>query len=129
MSSFCPPFLVKMSSFSSFLDVSSHLTPCTLYASSTLHWLQKLTRMHSSGLVDHMQQSPSQGGSCPRGWGGLVLGGSGARGVWCQGGLVPGGFGVSQHALRQTPPPPVDRQMLVKISPWPNFVAAGNVSL
>ena len=34
--------------------------------------------------------------------------------------------GVSQHALRQTPLPPVDRHTLVKILPWPNFVAAGN---
>ena len=37
-----------------------------------------------------------------------------------------GGGWVSQHALRQTPlAPPVDRQTLVKILPWPNFIAAG----
>ena len=49
-------------------------------------------------------------GECGRG--GLV------RGLGC---LLPGG--ISQHALRQTPP--VDRQTPVKILPWPNFVAAG----
>ena len=38
---------------------------------------------------------------------------------------APGGRWASQHALRQTPLPPVDRQMLVKILPWPNFIAAG----
>ena len=56
------------------------------------------------------------GVSGPGGW--LLLGGGGS-------GL--GGQGISQHALRQTPPtpPPVDRQMPVKILPWPNFVAAG----
>ena len=43
-----------------------------------------------------------------------------------RGGLPPGGGWVSWHALRQTPLPPVDRQTLVKILPWPNFVAAGN---
>ena len=44
--------------------------------------------------------------------------------VW--GVSAPAGDGrVSQHALRQTPLPPVDRQTLVKIIPWPNFVAAG----
>ena len=49
------------------------------------------------------------------------------RGVSAPGGSAPalGGGGVSQHALRQTPPP-VDRHTLVKILPWPNFVAAGN---
>ena len=51
--------------------------------------------------------------------------------------LLPGGVpgprgvsgprgGVSQHALRQTPSPLVDRHTLVKTLPWPNFVAAGN---
>ena len=34
-------------------------------------------------------------------------------------------WGVSQHALRQTPLPPVNRHTLVKILSWPNFVAAG----
>ena len=29
----------------------------------------------------------------------------------------------------KTPPQPVDRHMLVKILPWPNFVAAGNYAL
>ena len=54
----------------------------------------------------------------------LVLGGSawsGGGSAWSVGGCI------SQHALRQTPlPPTVDRQMPVKILPWPNFVAAGN---
>ena len=66
---------------------------------------------------------PGRGGVCS--WGGVCL-------VWgvclVQGGVcssAPGvGGGISQHALRQTPP--VDRQMPVKILPWPNFVAAGN---
>ena len=65
-----------------------------------------------------MLQSASRGGVCPRGecllpGGCLVLGG------FCSGGWV------SQHAQRQTPLPPVDRQTPVKILPWPNFVAAG----
>ena len=60
-----------------------------------------------------------------------ALGGSAPRG-----GLPPGGVsavgglsaprGASQHALRQTPLPPVDRHTLVKVLPWPNFVVAGN---
>ena len=69
-----------------------------------------------------MLESASRGGS--------ALGGSAPRGV-CSGGVVSaprGGLvqgGISQHALRQTPSPPVDRQMPVKILPWPNFIAAG----
>ena len=73
----------------------------------------------------------SQGGSGPgrvsasgRVW---SHGGVWSRGVWSQGGLVPGDLVmgvISQHALRQTPP--VDRHTPVKILPWPNFVAAGN---
>ena len=51
--------------------------------------------------------------------GGLVLGGVCSWGGVCSG-------GVSQHALRQTPLPPVDRLTPVKILPWPNFVAPGN---
>ena len=66
--------------------------------------------------------------------GGLpVLGGICSWGGVCSGGRVPGpggcvrSGGVSQHALRQTPPPPhVDRHTLVKTLHWPNFVAAGN---
>ena len=46
---------------------------------------------------------------------------SGMGGSWSQG-------GISQHALRQTPPP-VDRHTPVKILSWPNFVAAGNKRL
>ena len=64
-----------------------------------------------------------QGGVCSGGC--LVWGGGGvcSRGVlaWS------GGWGgrASQHALRQIPLPPVDRQTPGKILPWPNFVAAG----
>ena len=50
---------------------------------------------------------------------------SGPGGVVCSGGSAPGG-GESQHALRQTPLPLVDRHTLVKTLPWPNFVAASN---
>ena len=69
------------------------------------------SRMHTGPLVDRMVQSVSGGrGSAPRGV--VCLGGvsalgdvcSGEEGV-CSGGSAPGG--VSQHALRQTPP--VDR--------------------
>ena len=53
-------------------------------------------------------------------WGVSAPGGvSAPRGVWSD-------EGISQHTLRQTPLPPVDRQTPVKILPWPNFVAAGN---
>ena len=65
--------------------------------------------------------------------GGLLRGGVSApmgEGCLLRGCLLPGGQGmlggcISQHALRQTLPPPVDRHTLVKILPWPNFVAAG----
>ena len=57
------------------------------------------------------------------GRGGLLPGGSASRGGWC---LV--GEWVSQHALRQTPLPPCGHT-LVKILPWPNFVAAGNYTV
>ena len=66
--------------------------------------------------------------------GGHDLGGHGPGGVWSRGGVWSGGVwsggsgpgrGISQHALRQTPLSPVDRQTPVKILPWPNFVAAG----
>ena len=65
------------------------------------------------------------GGGVPGPGGVVVVSGLGG-GVW-SGGVVsaPGGW-VSQHVLRQTPLPPVDRQTPVKILPWPNFVAAGN---
>ena len=66
-------------------------------------------------LVPGGMVSPwSRGGVC------LVPGGclSGPRGV----SLVPGGVGmVSQHALRQTPSPPVDRHTPVKTLPWPQL--------
>ena len=59
---------------------------------------------------------PGPGGSAPGGW----LEGGGGCLLWGVSAL-----GGSQHALRQTPPT-VDRHTLVKILPWPNFVAAGN---
>ena len=71
------------------------------------------TRMHSSRM--------RTGRSLTVCWS-LLPGGVWSRGgVWSGGCLVRGG--LSQHALRQTPP--VDRQTPVKILPWPNFVAAG----
>ena len=63
-----------------------------------------------------------------RPYAGVCLGGCLLRGCLLLGHLLPGGLlregCVSQHALRQTPS--VDRHTLVKILPWPNFVAAGN---
>ena len=101
-----------------------------------------------------MLESDSRGGVCSQGvsgpggvWSGGVsaprgVSGLGGGGVWSWGGVCSGGVcsrgeclllggcllpgGISQHALRQTPLPPVDRQTPVKILPWPNFVAAGN---
>ena len=93
-----------------------------------------------------MLKSASWGGSAQGGvcyWGGCSQGGCLLPGGVCSGGcplwgwcLLLGGVcfwggvcsrgGISQHALRQTPLPPVDRQMPVKILPWSNFVAAGN---
>ena len=73
---------------------------------------------------------PGPGGSASLG-GCLVWEGVCSGGICLPGGSAPGGGGwVSQHALRQTPLPlpPVDRHTLVKILPWPNFVAAGNKS-
>ena len=51
-----------------------------------------------------------QGGVCSRGsaLGGSALGVSAPRGMYAQGGVCLGDV-ESQHALRQTPPPPVDR--------------------
>ena len=48
--------------------------------------------------------------------GGLVRGVSAPGGCLVQGGVLSGEF-VYQHALRQTPLPPVDRHTLVKILP------------
>ena len=48
----------------------------------------------------------------------------------CSGGCLLQGAsalgGVYIPACTEADPPPVDRQMPVKILPWPNFVAAGN---
>ena len=63
---------------------------------------------------------------------GCLPGGSASGGVSALGGCLPWGGGVcsqggvSQHALRQTPPPLTESQTPVKTLPWPNFVAAGN---
>ena len=70
------------------------------------------------GCLDWGAPGPGEGGVCS--WGGGVSG----LGGWGWGCLLMGGW-VSQYALRQTPLPPVDRQTLVKILPWANFVAAG----
>ena len=94
--------------------------------------ITEATRMHSSRMrtgrsltvcCSLLPGGPGLGGCLV--WGALVWGGawSGGWGVCSGGGLLPGG--ASQHALRQTPLPPVDRQTPVKILPWPNFVAAG----
>ena len=58
-------------------------------------------------------------GVCLRGGQCAWSGGSASGGC-----LLPGGY-PSMHWGRH-PSPPVDRQTLVKILPWPNFVAAGN---
>ena len=68
---------------------------------------------------------PGLGGSAPRrvpGPGGFVYsrgGGCLVRGVCSRG-------GIPACTEADTPPTPVDRHTLVKILPWPNFVAAGN---
>ena len=73
------------------------------------------------------------GVSAPGGvyWGGLLRGVCVCSQGRCvsapEGGCVsaPGGMGIPACTEADTPPPPVDRQTLVKILPWPNFVAAG----
>ena len=49
--------------------------------------------------------------------------------AWSRGVSALGGWQYSQHALRQTPSPPVDRILDITACenavPWPNFVAAG----
>ena len=64
------------------------------------------------------------GGVCSGG--GVCSRGSAPRGCLLLGGCLFLGGVVSQHALRQTPPP-VNRitHIPVKTLPWPNFVAAG----
>ena len=69
----------------------------------------------------------------PASWGGLLLGGclilggvSDSWGCLLQGGCLLLGGVVSQHTLRQTPPPWTESQTPVKTLPWPNFVAASN---
>ena len=64
------------------------------------------------------------GGACS--WGGVFSQGvvSAPGGSASGGCLLPRG-GVSQHALRQTPPLWTESQTPVKTLPWPNFVAAG----
>ena len=51
------------------------------------------------------------------------------RGVSAPGGCLVGGVSAPRGyipACTEADTPPVDRQMPVKILPWPNFVAAGN---
>ena len=71
-----------------------------------------------------MLEESASGGGGMSALGGLLPGG-----VCSLGGcllLLPGGC-ISQHALRQTHPPPLtESQTPVKTLPWPNFVAAGN---
>ena len=67
----------------------------------------------------------SRGGFSLPGLGGVSLPGPGGGGSPCQvwGGSpcqVQGGM-ASQHALRQTPSPPVDRHTPVKTLPWPQL--------
>ena len=74
---------------------------------------------------------PGEGGCLPA-LGGCLPGPGGC--LPGLGGCLPGlGGCVSQHALRQTPSPPPCGQnswhTLLKILPWPNFVAAGNKEL
>ena len=69
-------------------------------------------------------------GCGPGGRGGLLLGascsGRSAPGGSAPGRVCSGGWGVvSQHALRQTPPPWTESQTPVKTLPCPNFVAGG----
>ena len=89
------------------------------------------TRMHSSRMRTGRSLTVccsllpgvgawSRGGSAPRG------------GAWCGGcvcswgGVPPRGVGIPACTEADTPPPPpVDTHTLVKILPWPNFVAAG----
>ena len=115
-----------------FLNQSLAVIPITLQIETRMH----SSRMRTGRSLTVCCSLLPEGGSAPGG--GLLLGGSAPVGGVCsweglpgRGGGVPGTGGVSarggvcQHALRQTPPP-VDRHTLVKILPWPNFVAAGN---
>ena len=96
-----------------------------------------------------MLQCTVQGGVCSGGGGGVPGPGGGVGGgggclpgpggcAWSRGGvcsrgvcawsggwvvLLPGGGGIPACTEVDTPPP-VDRHTLVKILPWPNFVAA-----
>ena len=101
-------------------------------------WNPKLTRMHSSRMRTGRSLtvccSLLPGGVClVRGGVYLIRGGGGSPpgAVWSRGVWVCSRGGVSQHALRQTPPRRQNSwHTLVKILPWPNFVAAGkNVRL
>ena len=103
--------------------------------------IHRQTRLHSSRMrtARVLTVSPSilcMGGVCS---GGCLLLGRGvcpqggvsvAWGVCCQGVSAAGGVSaprgvVSQHALRQTPPPWTESQTHVKTLPCPNFVAGG----
>ena len=74
---------------------------------------------------------PGLGGAWSRGrrWGGAWSGGlvPGPGGCLLLGGMcVWSRGGIPACTKADTLPPPVDRHMLVKTLPWPNFVAAGN---
>ena len=80
-----------------------------------------------------MLKSASRGVSAP-GRGCLLSGVCLLRGVSAprEGGVsaprevsAPGGY-IPACTEADTPPPPVDRQMPVKILPWPSFVTSGN---
>ena len=81
------------------------------------------------GGVSALRGLAGPGGSAP---GGVCSGGGGClvRGGICSGGVCSWG-GIQACTEADTPPTPhpVDRHTLVKILPWPNFVAAGNNDL
>ena len=101
-----------------------------------LRQLQIMTRMHSSRMRTGRSYTVCwsllpgggvcSGGVCSQGGGCLLLGGGVCSWGGCLvGGSAPGGclLGglVSQHALRQTPPPWTEWQTGVKILHWPQL--------
>ena len=113
--------------------------------SSRMHTVRNSSRIQGGSAPRGVLSGPGGGGvsapggvlvvSTPRGVPGLgEMPGPGGGGVYSQGGclvlggcLVPGGVcsgGVSQHALRQTPPMWTDRHLLKHN--LRNFVADGN---
>ena len=78
--------------------------------------------MHSSRMRTGHSLTISLGGVSAPGW-------VSAPGGLPRRSLCSRGRGVSQHALRQTPPALTESQTSVKTLPWPNFVAAGNYNM